>query len=576
MKRILKRIVPILLAIVVICSIVWYLFSYDRDFTRDMLLKGARFFEGQGNHNVASWFYNQAYDFADDNEAVAIELAQRFKNSGNYTQAERTLSNAIADGGSAELYIELCKTYVEQDKLLDAVTMLDNIADAKIKAELDALRPKAPTVDREPGFYSEYITVKLAATGGTLYTTTNGEYPSTEDTPSTGQITMVSGDNSVYALVLGDNGLVSPLCIFGYTIGGVIEEVTIQDASLEALFRQTLQLGTEDPIFSNQLWTITELTIPEAAENYEDLKLLTYLEKLTIQGSASGVISGSLVSLGNLTHLTELSITDIPVKAEDLTAIASLPSLSKLTLSGCSLSNIDAIAKNPKLTYLDLSSNSIRDLSPLSFMTELKTLDLSHNALESLNAISSLSTLEILDVSYNSLVAVAPLEGCTGLKELYLNNNAITELSCAVGWTSITKLNAGFNQLTDVSALASCTTLQDLDVSNNALKDISSLAVLTNLQVLNFSRNQVTTLPDWGKSCALVTIDGSYNSIETIASLSGYKNLNDVLMDYNKIKSVKPLAECHNLIMVSVYGNPVSNVTVLTEMGVIVHYTPKT
>ncbi len=576
MKRILKRIVPILLAIVVISSIAWYLFSYDRDFTRDMLLRGARFFESQGNHNVASWFYNQAYSFADDNEAVAIELAQRFKDNGNYTQAERTLSNAIADGGSAELYIALCKTYVEQDKLLDAVTMLDHIADPTIKAELDALRPKAPTVDREPGFYSEYITVKLEATGGTLYTTTNGEYPSTEDAPSTGEITMVSGDNTIYALVLGDNGLVSPMCIYGYTIGGVIEEVTIQDASVDAIFRQILQLGAEDPIFSNQLWTITELTIPEALENYEDLKLLTYLEKLTIQGSSSGVLSGSLVPLGTLTHLTELSITDIPVKAEDLTAIASLPSLIKLTLSGCNLSNIEPIAKNEKLTYLDLSTNSIRDLSALSFMSELKYLDLSHNALESLNAISSLSGLETLDASYNSLTAVGPLEGCTGLKELYLNNNSITELSCAVGWTSITILNAGFNQLTDISALAGCTTLQNLDISNNTLTDISSLASLTNLQVLNFSRNQVTTLPDWGKGCALVTIDGSYNAIETIASLSGYQNLNEVFMDYNKIKSIKPLAECHNLIMVSVYGNSVTNVTVLTEMGVIVNYTPKT
>ena len=133
MKRALKRILPILLGIVVIVSIVWYLFVYDRDFTRDMLLTQARFFEGQGNHTVAAWLYDQAYRQSEDNESVAIELAEQFKAAGNYTKAEYTLSNAIADGGSAELYVALCKTYVEQDKLLDAVTMLDNITDAAVQ-----------------------------------------------------------------------------------------------------------------------------------------------------------------------------------------------------------------------------------------------------------------------------------------------------------------------------------------------------------------------------------------------------------------------------------------------------------
>ena len=39
MKHNLKRILPIFLAIVVILSVAWYLFSYDPEFTRDMLLE---------------------------------------------------------------------------------------------------------------------------------------------------------------------------------------------------------------------------------------------------------------------------------------------------------------------------------------------------------------------------------------------------------------------------------------------------------------------------------------------------------------------------------------------------------
>ena len=152
MNRALKRILPILLAIVIICSCIWYLFVYDREFTRDLLLEQARYFEEHGEHDIAAWLYNTAYSQVDDNEIIAIELAEHFKSIGNYTQAEVTLCDAIADGGSAELYIALCKTFVEQDKLLDAVDMLDNISNPAIKEELDGMRPKLPTVSAEPGF----------------------------------------------------------------------------------------------------------------------------------------------------------------------------------------------------------------------------------------------------------------------------------------------------------------------------------------------------------------------------------------------------------------------------------------
>ena len=251
MKRALKRILPILLGIVVIASIVWYLFVYDRDFTRDMLLTQARFFEGQGNHTVAAWLYDQAYRQSEDNESVAIELAEQFKAAGNYTKAEYTLSNAIADGGSAELYIALCKTYVEQDKLLDAVTMLDNITDAAVKEQLDAIRPKAPAVSHDPGFYSQYITVTLSCEGGTLYTTTDGTYPSTENGAGTGEITLVGGENTIYALVLGDNGLVSPLAIYGYTVGGVIEPAIFTEPAMESYVRQLLNVDDSYTILTD-------------------------------------------------------------------------------------------------------------------------------------------------------------------------------------------------------------------------------------------------------------------------------------------------------------------------------------
>ena len=153
MKKAFKIIVPILLSFVVLGSIAWYLLIYDSSFTQELLLSQARRLEANGKHGAAVWVYDLAYSQSGEDGNVAIELAEQYKSIGNYTKAEFTLSNAIADSGSTELYIALCKTYVEQDKLLDAVRMLDNITDPAIKAELDALRPAAPALEPEPGFF---------------------------------------------------------------------------------------------------------------------------------------------------------------------------------------------------------------------------------------------------------------------------------------------------------------------------------------------------------------------------------------------------------------------------------------
>ena len=175
MKKIIKRIFALLLVCLLIASAVWYMFVYDRDTVRDLLSDAARSCAASGNYDGATWFYGLSYKISDKDQDVAIELAEIYKSVGNYTKAEFTLSNAIADGGNAALYMALCRTYVEQDKLLDAVNMLDNISDEAIKAELDAQRPAAPTADFESGFYNQYISLTLSHEGGTLYATTDGE-----------------------------------------------------------------------------------------------------------------------------------------------------------------------------------------------------------------------------------------------------------------------------------------------------------------------------------------------------------------------------------------------------------------
>lgn len=569
MNKPLKRILPILLGILIITSILWYLFVYDRAFTQDVLLSQARLMDSHGNYTAAAWLYDLAYHYSGGDEAVAIELARQFKERGNYTKAESTLAGAIADGGTAELYIALCKTYVEQDKLLDAVTMLDNISDAAVRAEIQQRRPAAPTASPEPGFYSQYIAVNVTPGSGQLYLSTNGSYP-TITAPSDGVLTLTGGETVIYALSVDEQGLVSPLALFGFTVNGVIEPITLTDPKLDAAVRNALSVDASTQLYTNDLWGITELTLPEGADSYAQLSCLPYLQKLTISGSKASSVEG----IGTLANLTELVIRESNLRSSDLQTIASLPNLEKLTLSNCGISSIANLSAAKGLTYLDLSQNAIRDFKVLSNIPQLQHLDLSHNALTDLAALQGLPTLLTLNVSYNSLTAVDPVAACKGLTHLDISNNAITALTGLESLTVLTELNAAANALTELLPLSTLTTLTSLDVSGNMLTDISCLSSLNALQHIYFSRNAVTALPNWSMESQLITVDGSYNSITSVDILSGFENLNYVLMDYNQLTDITSLWKCQNLIKVSVYGNSVTDVAVLTEMGVIVNYNP--
>ena len=571
MKKLIHFLVPLLMIVLVIASIGWYLFVYDRAFTRDLLLQQARDNDLKGNTSLSSWFYNLAYGFSGQDENVAIELANQYKASGNYTKAEVTLSKAIRDGATKELYIALCKTYVEQDKILDAVSMLANIPNASIKAELEAMRPAAPQADYPSGYYSQYISVTLSSSEGTtLYYTTDGDYPSIADEPYSAPIELPLGESQVYAVSVADNGLVSPVTILGYTIGGVIEPVIFMDASMEQAIRAALGYDQSHVLYTNDLWQITELEVPSDAMTLEDLIYLTYLENLTVNGRNMS----NLQDFAGLNHLKKLDLSGCRFPADSLKTIASLPHLKELNLSNCSLSTLSGLENAESLEILDISNNTIRNLEPLSNMSALSELYLQHNAVANLTVVGGLSELTVLDVSYNALTSIAPLTGNVRLTKLNAANNQIGDVSAAASLPMLAELNLDYNSLTDISGLSGCASLKTLTVSNNQLSSIDALSGMSTLERLDFSYNSVSSLPDFGANNAMQVIDGSYNALESIDSIAKMADISYIYMDYNKLTSVDALADCFHLVQVNVYGNEIPDVSALTEHDILVNYDP--
>lgn len=572
MKKAFKIIIPLILSIAIIVSIVWYLFIYDRNFTRDILLYQARYSDMNGNVKLASWFYDLAYVYTGQDENIAIELANQYKADGNYTKAEVTLSDAITNAPTAELYAALCKTFVEQDKLLDAVTLLDSITNPKIRSEIDALRPAAPTADPAPGFYNAYIPVTLQSDTAEVYYTLTGEYPSVRTDRFTEPFPLASGESEIYAIAISPTGLVSPLTILNYTVGGVVEQATFTDPAMEAEIRRLIGARENDVLYTDALWAITDFTVPADTAVLDDLTLLPYLKILTI---ADHQID-SLAFLEHMPQLEELNLSNCRISDADLALISALPALTRLTLNNCGLSTIANLENARNLTYLNLSNNTVRHLDVLSGMPQLSEIDLQHNAVNSLAPLSSLSGLQKLNVSYNSITDLSPLVTCTQLNWLDAGHNALSNISSVASLTGLNHLNLEFNNLSDISALAACTSLTNLDISNNIINHITALSPLVSLEYFDFSYNNVAALPNWPTNCALYSINGSHNNLDSLYALEKKENLAYVYMDYNRLTSIDILANCYKLVMINVYGNKIHDVSILTKQNIIVNYDPTT
>lgn len=570
MKRFLKRLVPLFLALGILASIFWYLLVYDREFTRDMLITHARFFDSRGNTDFAAQLYDLAYDYTGQDEDVAIELANQYKADGNYTKAEYTLTNAIADGGNAQLYIALCKAYVEQDKLLDAVAMLDSITDPALKQELDRMRPAAPETNPEPGFYNKYIAVDFKPVEGKLHYTTDGDYPSIQDAPFAEPYTLSAGETVIHAITVAENGLVSPLAIVSFTVGGVIEEAVFSDAAMELALREQLAIDPEDPVMTNQLWDVKEFAVPEDTQDLSDLRYLTNLERLAIPERRLD----SLSFLSSLGYLKELDLSGCRFPAADLEILTGLQDLEKLNLAGCGLSTIAELSGADNLIYLDLSSNTLRNLEPLTTMTALQELYLQHNAVTALDQLSSLTSLEKLDISYNSVTVLSPLAACPKLSWLNAGNNQIAQLEGIENFSSLTHLMLDHNLLTNVNIIRKLTGLNVLNLSNNAISNIDSLASLVNLTELYCAHNELVHLPVWPESTPLTILDISHNQIGSLSPLAKLEDLTYVYCDYNWLTSLNDIAGCYRLVMVSAFGNEIKDVSYLTEHNIIVNYDP--
>lgn len=551
MKHALKIILPIILILALIIGACCLFLIARRDLTESIFVYWGEHFYEAGRYSRAVSFYKAAMHFAPKDADLAIRLADAYKKSGNYTKAEYTLVSAITQiPDSVQLYVALSKTYVEQDKLLDAETMLGRITNDAVRTQIDALRPAAPVIEPESGNYSEYIDVTVTGASGTVYAVCNSDFPASEQDVYTGPISLEAGESKIVALSVAENGLVSDAVYAGYTVGNVVEEVKLADAGMDAYVRELLGKTAGSAIMSDELWAVEELDLPDTVASLEDLPYFTGLHSLSLH------------------HGTGL----------DLSVLSQLPTLRKLDLSGCTLSTaaMNTIVTLSELTSLNLSGCAVAEIDALIGLQKLETLDLSNNTVSDLTALSALLALRELNLTNNPITSLSNLKNCTELETLYAGQCAITRIAGLADHTKLKTLVLSGNKITDISALAGCTAIETLDLSGNSISDISVVSGFKKLVDLNVSSNQITDLPQFDADTPLWHVDISHNQVESLAGLEGNLAVNFINADYNRVKSVAKLESCIMLVRMNLWDNPVDadEVKQLQDIGILINYNP--
>lgn len=255
---------------------------------------------------------------------------------------------------------------------------------------------------------------------------------------------------------------------------------------------------------------------------------------------------------------SSLSLKDTALGDGVLLDVVKLYSLTTLTLSGDSLTNIAPLSALGGLTFLDLSNNSISDLRPLAELRELKMLYLDNNPITDFSPLYSLPQLEMLSIrgvaiteeQFASLAEALPK--CEFHRDASDKDNtekSVSEVTVgAISFrTDAEELDLSNLGLEDLSPLSACKGLKRLDITGNRISDLTPLMDLPALEWLSFKDNLVTDLRPLMGLGSLRYINAEGNGITTTAALAPLQNLGELYLAFNPLGDLSALPKLTNL-----------------------------
>ena len=244
--------------------------------------------------------------------------------------------------------------------------------------------------------------------------------------------------------------------------------------------------------------------------------------------------------------LDDKGITD-----EQLSEVAALHSLNRLSLKNNQITDISALTSLGGLDELDLSGNRLMNVDDLVALRELRTLKLDGNPIRDCRKLASLSNLNNLtltgtEVTPECLEALAEaLPFCAirysgeNTEEVLLGGNCFR--------ADAESLDLSGKKIRDITALADFSELRILDLSNNEIADLRPLMNLPKLEKLDVSGNIISDLRPLIGLASLIKLDASDNLVSDTTPLGEVKGLEDLNLNGNRISVFSGLGKLVNL-----------------------------
>jgi hypothetical protein len=512
-----------------------------------------------GDYARAAGLYARILESTPRDEALRLLVAGLYRDSGNFSRAEHTLLSGLrGTNASTALYKSLSALFAEQDKLYDAVKLLDDIPNPSVGTEIAAMRPSPPVFSHQGGVYEERIDVALTA-GGTIFVSSAGDYPSVLTDLYTAPLSLGPGTVLIKAVAVSAGGLVSGWATEEYTLENIIDPVIFADPAIEDALRKVIN-KPDGQIFTSDLWNIEELIFDEDAADYQtlgDLRHCPRLHTLKLKGLHNPC---DISVLPSLEGLAVLSLDSMGVDSIMLEGLASCVGLRRLYLPNNGVGPVSHLSALAGLTVLDLSSNSVLDLTPLSGLGALQYLGLSQNAVEDLGPLGPLENLRTLLLDRNRIVSLQGLQGLTRLETLNVSfNPRLTSLAEVSGMTNLTVLSASNCQIGELPNLSRLTALRELSLASNGITGLEGLRGLPSLRTLTLTHNSVESLSALSELSSLETLNVSNNQLESINPLRGLPALATLSVENNFLRTLTPLKECPALRNVFAFGNSITD-----------------
>ncbi len=209
------------------------------------------------------------------------------------------------------------------------------------------------------------------------------------------------------------------------------------------------------------LWKLDSLAIGNArVDNFTKLESLRRLRRLELSLDHN---VGSFEWLLRLGELTELSLIDC--EYEDVSTIARLTKLKRLTTSGGVTQVLPELGAQAALSELWVMDCPVGDLSPIRLLSYLRSLVIYSVPIADLWPTTKLKSLEVLTLWKTNVVDLSPIAGLTNLRFLDISESNVDDIRALEGLTKLTELRSPSVKSGHLAVLTALPSLKTLFVA---------------------------------------------------------------------------------------------------------------